>query len=544
MTTTTTVFRHVQQHAPDDLTRRKREELLEIARRWHEARDAYIRAYSGPRHLVEVLGPPRRLREKQRAVGWAQVELTTHYHQTAFLSAIQLLRAEWGIALSAAGRVVSRDTSLDTHDLQWMRTALRDPGTVEAALLGKHRPSRLHRKLARAVTRSRHPRQNARSRAWFDLDGALYRPFQRHDDRHYRGVWLAITGLEPGKRLRVPLRGRSLSMFRSRDGRITPPNIRVLIGQRVTFHGRDWITVTARETGVDCGVDKGIRTLLTLSLGSPESARAYGRDAGQLIQDVTAASDERVRYRRALVAYERSIRNARPMSARRIKRNNLRRRKLSRANVRSRRTLQGPIGAAVNAVFRDGTDIRRMNVERLHWAGVRSPWRGVNRMLGRWMKGYLHRRLAEAAELNGVELNVVNAAYTSQTCPRCWFTSRENRRDERFECAQCGYTGSADAVAATNVLTRGSDPAITRYMSHVDVKRILDGRSRTARTGRAWGSNEGVPHGDVRAEAHAGESREQQHGGARREGADVPGCPPLVGSNSLESVAGALSSAG
>ena len=521
MSTTTTVFRHVQQLAPDDLTGRKRDELLEIARRWHQARDAYITTYSGPRHLVEVLGSSRRLREKQRATGWAEVKLTTHYHQTAFLSAIQLLRAEWGIALAAASRVVSRDPSLDAHDLQWMRTALRDPETVEAALLAKHRPSRLHRKLARAVTRSRHPRQKARSRAWFDLDGALYRPFERHEDRHYRGAWLAITGLELGKRVRVPLRGRSLSMFTARDGRMTAPNVRVVIGERVSFHGREWIAVTSRDSGVDCGVDKGIRALLTVSRGSPESARAYGHDAGQLIQDVTAAADERVRYRRALVAYERSIRNARPISARRIQRNKLRRKKLSRANHRSRRTLQGPIGAAVNAVFRDGADIRRMNVERLHWAGARSPWRSVNRMLGRWMKGYLHRRLVEAAELNGVELNVVNAAYTSQTCPRCWFTSRENRHDERFECAQCGYTGSADAVAATNVLTRGSDPAVTRYMSHVDVKRILDGRSRSARTGRAWGSNEGVPRGDVRADAHSGESREQQVGGARRRGAEA-----------------------
>lgn len=125
--------------------------------------------------------------------------------------------------------------------------------------------------------------------------------------------------------------------------------------------------------------------------------------------------------------------------------------------------------------------------------------RQTNRRLTRWLKGYLDRQLKQKAKLNGVELNVVNAAYTSQTCTSCWYTTSRNRSADRFECGQCGFNGSADAIAATNVLRRGSDLAITRFTSHVRVKQILDERWRSARLGRAWGSNEGdsADHGTI-----------------------------------------------
>jgi hypothetical protein len=46
-------------------------------------------------------------------------------------------------------------------------------------------------------------------------------------------------------------------------------------------------------------------------------------------------------------------------------------------------------------------------------------------------------------------------------------------------------------VAATNILFRGSDRAITRYMRKDRVERILTERWRSALTGGAWDSNVG-----------------------------------------------------
>ncbi|TMC30297.1 MAG: hypothetical protein E6J27_03545 [Chloroflexi bacterium] len=142
-----------------------------------------------------------------------------------------------------------------------------------------------------------------------------------------------------------------------------------------------------------------------------------------------AASDRR-RNRARLVAYERSIRNSSPTHSRQIRRHNLGRRKQVRVRSCESSRLRDFVNRSLNELFHD-TGILRMYAEDLTF---RPGWpgRAINRRLGRWLKGYLHHRLMHKAELNGVELQTVNAAYTSQTCPRCWFASRGNRRGDRF----------------------------------------------------------------------------------------------------------------
>ncbi len=46
--------------------------------------------------------------------------------------------------------------------------------------------------------------------------------------------------------------------------------------------------------------------------------------------------------------------------------------------------------------------------------------------------------------------------YTSQQCPQCCYTTRDNRRSQAvFKCVACGYARNADVVAASNILAAG-----------------------------------------------------------------------------------------
>ena len=46
--------------------------------------------------------------------------------------------------------------------------------------------------------------------------------------------------------------------------------------------------------------------------------------------------------------------------------------------------------------------------------------------------------------------------YTSQQCPQCRYTTRDNRRGQAvFKCVACGYARNADVVAASNILAAG-----------------------------------------------------------------------------------------
>lgn len=53
----------------------------------------------------------------------------------------------------------------------------------------------------------------------------------------------------------------------------------------------------------------------------------------------------------------------------------------------------------------------------------------------------------------------VDPRNTSRTCPGCGHIAKENRKNERFRCVVCGYTGHADHVGALNILAAGQAAA-------------------------------------------------------------------------------------
>lgn len=75
--------------------------------------------------------------------------------------------------------------------------------------------------------------------------------------------------------------------------------------------------------------------------------------------------------------------------------------------------------------------------------------------LSSWPFRQLGQHLAYKARKAGVPFLEVDAAYTSQRCPRCGHTERANRPDrDHFSCRRCGLAGPADHVAGVNVRDR------------------------------------------------------------------------------------------
>jgi IS605 OrfB family transposase len=488
-----------RRHAAVGVTARKHAELREVAQRFLRARHAYVREYAAPRFVDVVLRSSHRLVEARRAAGWGDTRLGTHQSKIAMESAIGLLRSNWLATTARVRSLVGRNQRLSRAESRWCWYVLRWPTLLRECLEGSTPhveaewsrgldEARLARKLRRLVLRYRLPLPRTEGRGWFDVDTNLYRAFTRDTDTRFRGAWLSIAGLQKGRRICIPLAGRGIDEFEPKRGKKTArPGLRVVVGERITFLLVERVVVPHAPGSIEAGVDKGYRGLLTLSTGDPSEARTFGADAAVHIAAIADRSDSRKVERRRLVAYERSLRNIDPRRARRIRRRNLGRTKQDRRIRVERATLRGQINAAISDLFRTNLGLSRIAVEDLWFRGRTVRGARLNRRLARWMKGHLHRRLAYVAGLNGVELSVVNAAYTSQTCPRCWFTSSVNRRADRFECGSCGYAGSADAVAATNVLRRASDPVITRFTPKRVVKQVLEERWRSAQIGSAWG---------------------------------------------------------
>jgi len=103
----------------------------------------------------------------------------------------------------------------------------------------------------------------------------------------------------------------------------------------------------------------------------------------------------------------------------------------------------------------DLTHIRE-RTRRKHGKQATKKQRRANRHASRWAFAELHGYLAYKALLLGSMAVKVDAYHTSQACPRCGYTSEDNRPHKglTFVCQSCHYTLHADLVGARNVALR------------------------------------------------------------------------------------------
>jgi IS605 OrfB family transposase len=97
-------------------------------------------------------------------------------------------------------------------------------------------------------------------------------------------------------------------------------------------------------------------------------------------------------------------------------------------------------------------------VNQLPWDGIKTLFiekLKFSRKTTTWQYRQVITKIEQKAQLNRVQVVAVNPAYTSQCCPECNMTSKDNRRQEKFKCVSCGYEADADYVGACNVLKRG-----------------------------------------------------------------------------------------
>jgi transposase len=76
-----------------------------------------------------------------------------------------------------------------------------------------------------------------------------------------------------------------------------------------------------------------------------------------------------------------------------------------------------------------------------------------------WAFHQFRQMLAYKAALNGQKVIVVDPRHTSQTCPTCGHTEKENRDKKlhTFQCKKCRYRSNDDRVGAMNLHRKGID---------------------------------------------------------------------------------------
>lgn len=111
---------------------------------------------------------------------------------------------------------------------------------------------------------------------------------------------------------------------------------------------------------------------------------------------------------------------------------------------------------------------KKNNIDHIVMEDVNFETKGVKLKKNKNLKGmnYNHIQIAihisdmknsvqRICKREGIQFSLVNARYTSRTCPVCGHIHNDNRKtQEHFKCVRCGFSMNADHVAALNIALR------------------------------------------------------------------------------------------
>jgi len=230
--------------------------------------------------------------------------------------------------------------------------------------------------------------------------------------------WLRLSALNKGQPILIPIKSYNWANQYFDDwellngGRIQRENNQYFL--LLTFEKE---SPKLKDKGKVIGLDIGIKRLIVDNEGN-----YYGQEIERLIEKIQRKKQGSKAFKRALKERNYYINST-----------------VKTLNWNGLKTL---IMENIKGIKKDTAKERRLR------KSVRSKFQ-------RWTYSQLLNRIKLTAEATGVHLQLVNPAYTSQTCSRCGAVHKQNRNCEIFKCRNCGYTADADYNASLNILNLG-----------------------------------------------------------------------------------------
>ena len=220
---------------------------------------------------------------------------------------------------------------------------------------------------------------------------------------------------------------------------------------------------TAKELRT-VGIDKGYTEAYYDS-----DDNIHGAGLGKLASKKSDRITEQNRNRGKLWALSRKYKKIDPAKSARILENNLTRKTENRRYRQDQAAIASLIGSASRSLFSEQIKVFAEDLTK-PIKGKRQS-KAISRKLNAWMKGHMRDSLQKWANWTGSVITEVQPSYTSQV-DSITGTLLGTRKGDNF----IRFTGDvlqADLNAARNLLVRGADKDITRFMRKEEVQAVL-----------------------------------------------------------------------
>jgi IS605 OrfB family transposase len=288
------------------------------------------------------------------------------------------------------------------------------------------------------------------------LEPGSYKCFS-HNGKNY----IEVISLKRGKRIAIPI---------GTDYLITG-QIRLILreGQVEIHYTID--NVDLRSCGSrEIGIDKGYTEAFVDSDGD-----FHGKGLGEVLSKESDYLKKKYQRRNKIKVVLGQVEQKNPKKAKRIRKNNLGRKKLNRRKKKHQAKVKTIVFTAVNHIVDKAETVVCEDLTKTFKS--RNLGKNTNRRLSGWVKGLMASAIDIVASRRGSRVVQVNAAYTSQICSKCGCLGK--RTGDKFHCASgCGAGMQADLNAAINVKARLDDKELHRWLPFKKVKQILLERCR------------------------------------------------------------------
>jgi IS605 OrfB family transposase len=227
---------------------------------------------------------------------------------------------------------------------------------------------------------------------------------------------------------------------------------RIMIPMRASLHARQYLG--NKTCSADLCYRKGNFWLhVVVSIPAPQvesDSTVIGVDLGETRPAVTS-SRHFLGERRWKEQERRIFRLKRKLQAKGSRSAKRHLKRLSGKRFRQRRDHDHVLSKRLVQHAPKGSTIVLENLREIRSRGERRG-KASRRRFHSWSFAQLVGFLSYKAEQRGIRVERIDPRHTSQRCPRCGYTARNNRRSQSlFLCRQCKYCLNADLIGAYNV---------------------------------------------------------------------------------------------
>ncbi|KAA9031720.1 zinc ribbon domain-containing protein [Niallia endozanthoxylica] len=462
------VPRTVKQHS-FPINTKDFEEMKLIAKRYKDVKNYVYSRYSGIHSLLILKNHKKLIRDVWVKTTFAeQWKLPARYWKLALDEAISNIHSLWSNTKNAVRKALRKNPNVTEDEKNYMYYLLKADELLHAILVRETfkkpkkisrleiRETYIHNLLRRYIRKYKGSIPYSHKETVFIIDAPMYKYIVEGNS-----FFIEMASLKPRKRIKI-----SLTEPNKYGG-----NIRIIMKDHsIELHH---LVKTKQKTiwneKNEIGIDKGHKNLLAASSG-----HLYGEKLNELLNNETERLNKKNAVRNQYWALAKKYEaEGQVEKAQNIWKNNFGKKKYHHQKLKHDMTVKSVINFSLNQFFL----IERPSMvisEDLSFVSWNDKFpKSVKRKLSRWIKGYVRKRIEFKCNVWHVEYQLVNAAYTSQTCHKCGEFG--NRQGDIFKCKNCGNM-HADINASHNIKQRKDDKEIKQYTSYKEVKKILEER--------------------------------------------------------------------